>query len=130
LGLSSRGVWLYSSSLGFFQGHTFNEVFNPTSHKWEIHDVDYNVYFVNARTGERAGVSDMLEVGSVENFVPINASSTGWAETGAEALRLANFFAAPLIPDIGRLYTNPGRVTPELFEGVADALSGIFDYEL
>ena len=128
LGLQKRTIWTYSDSQGYFQGHTYLEIFNTTTNKWEIQDADYNVYYTDARTGERVGVKEMMNADDIENFIPHNASESGWSETGAEALRLANLYAAQIITTEHKLYTSNDSLSDTLLDSIANSLSGVFDY--
>ena len=128
LGLQKRTIWTYSDSQGFFQGHTYLEIFNTTTNKWEIQDADYNVYYTDVRTGERVGVKDMMNADDIENFIPHNASVSGWSDTGAEGLRLANLYAAQVITTEHKLYTSSDNLSDTLLASIANSLSGVFDY--
>ncbi|MFM9487030.1 calcium-binding protein [Pseudomonas monachiensis] len=128
LGLQKRTIWTYSDTQGYFQGHTYLEIFNTTTNKWEIQDADYNVYYTDVRTGERVGVKDMMNADDVEYFIPNNATESGWSETGAEALRLANLYAAQIITTEHKLYTSNDSLSDTLLASIANSLSGVFDY--
>lgn len=128
LGLKSRSIWAYSDTQGYFQGHTFNEVFNPSTGKWEIQDADYNVYYVDIRSGERVGVLDMMLVDDIDSFIPHNAAATGWAETRAEGLRLANLFASQMVTSEHKLYVSDTSLTATLQDRIAHSLDGVFSY--
>ncbi|ENB9665934.1 hypothetical protein ABJB81_004317 [Pseudomonas putida] len=128
LGLQKRTIWTYSDTQGFFQGHTYIEIFNTTTNKWEIQDADYNVYYTDIRTGERIGVMDMMNADDVEYFIPHNAQASGWTETGAEALRQANLYAAQMITSEHKLYTSTDSLSDTLLDSIANSLNGVFDY--
>ncbi|SDT46507.1 calcium-binding protein [Pseudomonas prosekii] len=128
LGLQKRSIWTYSDSQGFFQGHTYLEIFNTTSNKWEIQDADYNVYYTDIRTGERVGVMDMMNADDVEYFIPNNAHGSGWASTGADPLRQANLYAAQMITSENTLYTSNDSLSDTLLDSIANALNGVFNY--
>ncbi|PVZ32925.1 calcium-binding protein [Pseudomonas sp. CC120222-01a] len=128
LGLQKRTIWTYSDTQGFFQGHTYLEIFNTTTNKWEIQDADYNVYYTDVRTGERIGVMDMMNADDVEFFIPNNAQVSGWAETGADALRQANLYAAQMITSEQKLYTSDDSLSDTLLDSIYNSLNGIFDY--
>lgn len=128
LGLQKRSIWTYSDSQGFFQGHTYIEIFNTTTNKWEIQDADYNVYYTDIRTGERVGVMDMMKASDIEYFIPNNSQTSGWAETGADALRLANLYAAQMITSEHKLYTSNDSLSDTLLNSISNSLSGVFTY--
>jgi Ca2+-binding RTX toxin-like protein len=128
LGLQKRTIWTYSDSQGYFQGHTYLEIFNTTTNKWEIQDADYNVYYTDIRTGERVGVMDMMKADDVEFFIPHNANESGWTETGADALRQANLYAAQMITTEHKLYTSNDSLSDTLLDSISNSLSGVFTY--
>ena len=130
LGLEKRNIWTYSDSQGFFQGHTYLEIFNTYTNKWEIQDADYNVYYTDARTGERIGVMDMMNASDVESFIPHNSLKSGWAETGADALRQANLYAAQMITSENTLYTSNDSLSKTLLDSIAHSLDGVFIYTI
>lgn len=130
LGLQKRSVWTYSDSQGFFQGHTYLEIFNTTTNKWEIQDADYNVYYTDIRTGERVGVAEIMSADDVEYFIPHNAKVSGWAETGADALRQANLYAAQIVTSEHKLYVSNNSLTDTLLGSISSALNGVFEYSV
>ena len=130
LGLQSRSIWAYSDSQGFFQGHTFLEVYNPSTDKWEIQDADYNVYYLDIRSGERVGVKDMMLASDIDHFIPQNATATGWTDTGAEGLRLANLFSAQMVTPEHKLYVSNESLTTTLPDKIAGSLNGVFSYSV
>ncbi|KQW39466.1 MULTISPECIES: calcium-binding protein [Pseudomonas] len=130
LGLQKRTIWTYSDTQGFFQGHTYLEIFNTTTNKWEIQDADYNVYYTDVRTGERIGVMDMMNADDVEFFIPHNSQESGWAETGADALRQANLYAAQMITSDNMLYTSSNSLSDTLLDSIANSLNGVYDYSV
>lgn len=128
LGLQSRVVWLYSDELGFFQGHTYNEVYDASLGRWVIQDADYNVCYVDRATGQKIGVAEMMAADDIDHFVPINADVKGWADTGAEPLRLANFYAAQVVQSQNILYVSPDSVSAGLLTDISATLSGVYTY--
>jgi Ca2+-binding RTX toxin-like protein len=122
LGIQSRAVWLYRNNDDFFGGHTFLEVLNPGTGKWEIQDGDYNVYYVNVRTGERASALDMMYAPDVELFVPVNQQATGWTATDAEALRLVSYFATEIQTTTHTLYVNVDSADQSTLDAIATEL--------
>jgi Ca2+-binding RTX toxin-like protein len=128
LGLQSRVVWLYSDDLGFFQGHTYNEVYDASLGRWVIQDADYNVCYVDRATGQKIGVAEMMAADDIDHFVPMNADVKGWADTGAEPLRLANFYGAQVVSSDHILYVSADSATPDLLADISSTLSGVYTY--
>lgn len=124
LGITSRGIWLYRNNNDFHTGHTYLEVFNDATQKWEIQDADYNVYYVDLRTGQRASVADMMAAPDADCFIPCNAQATGWFDTGAEPLRLASFHATQVIVPFHTLYANAGSANQATLDSIAAELGG------
>lgn len=128
LGIQKRNVWLYSDYSDTVLGHTYNEIFNEATQKWEIQDANYNIYFIDIRTGARAGVEDMMRATDIEFFVPHNASSSGWSETGADPLRIGNFFAAQMLPASKVLHVSENSLSATLLERLTDTLQVVGTY--
>lgn len=77
LGYETRIVDVYSMQKDF-RAHTFLEVLNPETKKWEIADPDINIYWFDSTTQERVGISELVANG-VENYVPCsNPYRCGW----------------------------------------------------
>lgn len=60
LGIESRLVFLYMSSPGWLSQHTVLEVFNPDTQYWQVHDVGFDFYYMDADTGQRVSAARIL----------------------------------------------------------------------
>lgn len=93
-GYKSRLVTLYS---GKGEGHTMVEAFNPQTRRWELQDVDHDVFFVFSGSTQRAAAADMIEL-PLENFRPCQMEGyCSWQSFSAETLPIAGlrpYFAA------------------------------------
>lgn len=69
LGIRTRAVVIYRAD-DINRSHTFLEVYNPETQKWEIQDPDQNAYWIFTESGERAGVEDLLTYPVDETFLP------------------------------------------------------------
>lgn len=90
-GYDTRMVDVYSFQEDF-PAHTFIEVQNPVSAHWEIVDPDVDVFWQDPKTGERVGITEIVDEG-VEDFIPCSTpDSCGWnidhSEDGDDPARL------------------------------------------
>jgi len=60
LGIESRLVFLYRPVPGYLSQHTTVEVFNPDTQRWELHDLNWDFYYVDADTQERVSAERVL----------------------------------------------------------------------
>ncbi|MCI5166373.1 MAG: hypothetical protein D3903_09810 [Candidatus Electrothrix sp. GM3_4] len=72
--------------------HTFLEVFNTDTESWEIQDPDYNIYYVDERTGNSIATLNLI-FGNVDFFTPISDKGKGWGVNNVEQLK-ENYFEA------------------------------------
>ncbi len=90
LGYRVRSVDVYKH-LDEFPAHSFLEVLNPETDKWEIYDADYNIFWCRTADGHRAGIKDIISAPDLDAVLPCLAGDIcGWSEvfkTGAESLR-------------------------------------------
>ena len=61
MGYKSRVVYVWTH-LDEFPSHTFLEVFNNETKKWEVSDADYNLYYEDISTKQRLSVNDLLRL--------------------------------------------------------------------
>jgi hypothetical protein len=87
LGIQSRLVHVYSSDYDEVMSHTFLEILNEDTGEWEVHDPDYNIYYIDKRSGQRLPVSRLILVG-LQGVVPCNSDSNcGYTKTKAMLLK-------------------------------------------
>jgi len=60
LNIKSRMVHVFSDDFLPMQSHTFLEVYNPNSSKWEAQDPDNDVYYVDSATGQRVAAVQLV----------------------------------------------------------------------
>lgn len=60
LGIESRLVFLYSPAPGYLAQHTTLEVFNPESQRWQVHDLAWDIYYVESPSLERVSAERIL----------------------------------------------------------------------
>jgi len=107
LGIESRLIFLYGEVPGYFAQHTFIEVFNPQTQAWEAHDPTYNVYFVDASSGQRATVARMV-FGSLATVHTCDAAGTCQADTMPDLVR--ETLAAFRYGYTNEVWVNPDRI--------------------
>ena len=60
LGIESRLVFLYRPVPGYLSQHTTLDVFNPETQNWELHDLNWDFYYIDADTQERVSAERVL----------------------------------------------------------------------
>ena len=108
LGIESRLVFLYGQASGWYSQHTFLEVFNSDTQRWEVHDPTFNLYFMDTETGERVDVERMV-FGDIETLVGCNTDGT--CSQAALQDSVVNFLGAFRTGhDTGEIWINPNRI--------------------
>ncbi len=106
IGMDVRSVSIYQhrQSVGF-RSHTFLEVFNGQTSRWEIADPEYDLYYVDRITGARASTQDLL-TRPLDEFIPCSESGRcGWHITssdGAKAGNLSDYFGLAAVKHNGK----------------------------
>lgn len=101
--------------------YSFIEVLNPDTQKWEIHDVNYNIYYKGNETGEKLGTRRVFLAG----FENVQACRTdkngketcGWDMRAKDSKRtgeVQKFWGAAVIQD-PRTKTNTLHINAEGF---------------
>lgn len=60
LGIESRLIFLYRPVPGYLSQHTTLEVFNPDTQRWQVHDLNWDFYYIDADTQERVSAERIL----------------------------------------------------------------------
>lgn len=108
LGIEGRLVYLYNDNYDRVIEHTFIEVFNPDTQLWEVSDSDFNVYFMDTETGQRANI-ERLVFGYLDTIVPCSsADNCGWHIYRTHLL-INYLFEAYRYPPDNTFYVNPDR---------------------
>ncbi len=74
-GFDVRQVVVYNVTTGL-NSHTFIDVLNPETNKWETQDPDFNIYWRNAKTRERVSYAEV--VSDFTAFEPCFDRGCGW----------------------------------------------------
>jgi hypothetical protein len=84
MGYETRLVAIYNTDTNL-QSHTFLEVFNPETQRWETQDPDYDIYWRNKTSGERISLAEAAEV--IDNIEPCGRSDCGWSIESREGIK-------------------------------------------
>ncbi len=99
IGIKSYMVQIYTDNKDTFQSHTFLNVYNEDTKKWEAHDPDYNLIYLDA-TNQRVDVQTLL-FSNLEKITPIfndgKKQVEGWNSTNN--LLKDDFFEAVMLWD-------------------------------
>lgn len=60
LGIESRLIFLYRPVPGYLSQHTTLEVFNPDTQRWQVHDLNWDFYYVDTETKKRVSAERIL----------------------------------------------------------------------
>lgn len=60
LGIETRSVSIYRQTENY-PGHTFYEIYNTETQRWEIQDPDFNIFWRDKKNNRRASIYDMIE---------------------------------------------------------------------
>ncbi len=60
LGIESRLVFLYHATTGYLSQHTTLEIFNPDTQRWQVHDLNWDFYYVDAISMKRVSAERIL----------------------------------------------------------------------
>jgi hypothetical protein len=84
LGYEARIVAIFNSRTNL-QSHSFLEVMNPDSGRWETQDPDYDIYWRSKKSAVRISLAEMAEaIGEIE---PCGRESCGWQHASREGIR-------------------------------------------
>lgn len=78
LGYNIRSVSIYKHAKQGYVSHTFLEVQHPETQKWQVQDVQYNLFWRMKEDGRRASIVDLVKY-SFEDYEPcITEDLCGW----------------------------------------------------
>ena len=84
LGYETRIVAIFNSRTNL-KSHSFLEVMNPETGRWETQDPDYDIYWRRKMSAERISLADTAEAtGEIE---PCGRESCGWNHVSREGIR-------------------------------------------
>ncbi|HXG78840.1 MAG TPA: hypothetical protein VNJ31_05845 [Methyloceanibacter sp.] len=99
LGFKTRIVALFSTD-ETYGSHSFLEVMNPETGRWETYDPTFNVYWRKEGGGDRISLAELAEV--IDEIEPCGPTGCGWDyvnREGARIIRLKNLLDIIAIED-------------------------------
>ena len=84
LGYETRIVAVFDSDRNL-RSHSFLEVINPQTGRWETQDPDYDIYWQNVASKERASIAEAAEF--IEDIEPCGRESCGWQNVSREGIK-------------------------------------------
>ena len=111
MGYETRIVAIFNTKSNL-NSHSFLEVLNPDTGRWETQDADYDIYWRSKESRGRISLADAAE--DIEDFEPCGRESCGWdhvSREGIKAKKLREFLDIISITDKQRgiryaLYTS------------------------
>lgn len=91
LGYQTRIIAIFNSRTNL-RSHSFLEVMNPDTGRWETQDPDYDIYWRSKKSAERVSLAEMAE--AVAGIEPCGRESCGWqhaSREGMKAKKLMNY---------------------------------------
>ena len=84
LGYETRIIAIFNSRTNL-KSHSFLEVMNPETGRWETQDPDYDIYWRSKTSAERVSLADTADaIGVIE---PCGRESCGWDHVSREGIR-------------------------------------------
>ena len=84
LGYKTRIVAIFNSRTNL-KSHSFLEVMNPETKRWETQDPDYDIYWRSKESKDRLSLADSAE--AVQDIEPCGRDSCGWEHVSREGIR-------------------------------------------
>jgi hypothetical protein len=81
LGYETRVVAIFDSHANL-KSHSFLEVMNPETGKWETQDADFDIYWRRKASGERISLAEAAEV--IDGIEPCGRDGCGWDQESRE----------------------------------------------
>lgn len=102
LGYRTRSVMVYGLKDNILLSHTFLEVQNPETQKWQVQDPDLDLYYKIKRQQMRASIEDLVKA-DFKNIIPCNsAGQCGWnikSREGIPATKVQKYLGLASIND-------------------------------
>jgi hypothetical protein len=92
LKIQSRIVAIFTDDYPQVESHTFLEVLNKETGRWEIQDPDLNIYYIDRNTLDRIATLRLIFV-DLDSIVPISTNKKGWKANNVEDLKRHYFEA-------------------------------------
>jgi hypothetical protein len=84
LGYETRIVAIFNSRSDL-QSHTFLEVMNPNTKRWETQDADFDIYWRARDSEDRISLADAAE--GMDRIVPCGRQICGWDHVSREGIK-------------------------------------------
>jgi hypothetical protein len=84
LGYETRVVAIFNSRSNL-KSHSFLEVMNPETGRWETQDADYDIYWRSRASGERISLADAAE--ALDQIEPCGRNGCGWDHASREGIK-------------------------------------------
>jgi hypothetical protein len=84
LGYKTRIVAIFNSRTNL-RSHSFLEVMNPKSGRWETQDPDYDIYWQSKASKTRISLAEEAE--NIEGMEPCGRNSCGWEHVSREGIK-------------------------------------------
>lgn len=84
LGYDTRVIAIFNSRTNL-RSHSFLEVMNPHTKRWETQDADYDIYWRSKSSGERISLADSARF--VDKIEPCGRNECGWGHASREGIK-------------------------------------------
>lgn len=84
LGYDTRVVAIFNSRTNL-RSHSFLEVMNPETRRWETQDADYDIYWRNKTSGGRISLAEAAQ--SIDQIEPCGRNECGWGQASREGIK-------------------------------------------
>jgi hypothetical protein len=83
-GYDTRIIAVFDSKTNF-RSHSFIEVMNPETKRWETQDPDYDIYWRSKSSDERVSLADSAQ--ALDNIEPCGRTACGWSHISREGIK-------------------------------------------
>jgi hypothetical protein len=84
LGYDTRIIAIFESRTNL-SSHSFLEIMNPETKRWETQDASYDIYWRNKSSGERVSLADSAQ--TIDDIEPCGRTDCGWSHVSREGIR-------------------------------------------
>jgi hypothetical protein len=81
MGYETRTIALFKTK-GKYSSHTFLDVLNPATGRWETQDPDYDLYWISNSSHDRVSLAEAAE--NLDDLIPCGRESCSWAHVSRE----------------------------------------------
>lgn len=86
LEIQNRIISIFTDDNPEVNSHTFLEVFNKETKRWELQDPDFNIYYIALDTQERVATAQLIW-GDLDSITPVSIDKKGWKNNNVEHLK-------------------------------------------